>query len=217
VAMNIKIILADDHAILRDGLRAILQGEADLKVIGEAANGRQAIKVAQKLCPDIVVMDVGMPDLNGVEATRQILAADPKVKVIALSAYSEKQFVLAMLEAGAVGYLIKAAASEELVRAIRTVWAGQAYLSPAIAGILVNSYTQRIFPADSSAFAVLSIREREVLQLLAEGKTSKQIGGQLNIAENTVEAHRRNIMQKLSLHSVAELTKYAVREGLTSA
>jgi DNA-binding NarL/FixJ family response regulator len=215
--MSITILLADDHAIMRQGLTAILQAEADLKVVGEASNGREVVDLATELCPDIVVMDIGMPDLNGVEATRQLLARDPKVKVIALSAYTEKQFVLSMLEVGACAYVVKASASEELLRAIRAVTQHKKYLSPEVADAVVDSYLGRLNPGQESAFDLLSPREREVLQLVAEGKTSKMIGVDLGISENTVEIHRRNIMQKLNLHSVAELTKYAVRHGITTS
>jgi len=214
--MSITILLVDDHAILRDGLRAILQNEPDIEVIGEAASGRQALELVGKLSPDVIVMDVGMPDLNGVEATRQIVSADPKIRVIALSAYGEKQFVLAMLQAGAAGYMVKAEAGDELVRAIHAVNSGHRYLSSAVAGAVVDT-CMRQMPGDSEGVCgVLSCREREILQLLAEGRTSKQIATRLHIAENTVEVHRRNIMQKLNLHNIAELTKYAVRQGITS-
>ncbi|MGA2442127.1 MAG: response regulator transcription factor [Tepidisphaeraceae bacterium] len=215
--MNATILLADDHAILRDGLRTIIESQAGFKVIGEASTGRDAVNLTVQLCPDVVVMDIGMPDLNGVEATRQIVAADPRVKVIALSTFGDRQFVLAMLEAGAWAYVLKAAASEELLRAVRAVLANQKYLCAKVAGLVVDSYNARQFASNHSAAAILTDREREVLQLLAEGKTSGEMAVALSISAYTVDVHRRNIMQKLDLHTVAELTKYAVREGITSA
>jgi DNA-binding NarL/FixJ family response regulator len=215
--MHTKILLADDHAILREGLRAVLEREADLKVVGEAGDGREAVAMANQLCPDVVVMDVGMPGLNGVEATRQLRTQAPEVKVIALSAYADKQFVLAMLEAGARGYVVKASGSDEVLRAVRAVIQGRKYLCPEAAKAVVDGYVGKLQPDQKAAHTVLTKREREVLQLVAEGKSSKAIGEELKISFHTVEIHRRNLMQKLSLHTTAELTKYAVRHGFTSA
>jgi len=212
----VKILLVDDHKIIRDGLRAILEKHTGMLVAGEAANGHDAIALAQSLHPAVVVMDVTMPGLNGMDATRRIVEAEPDAKVIGLSMNSDRRYVLAMFEAGAVGYLLKNAASDELLQAIDAVTRGQKYVSPAIASVLVESF---VHPADLSAgppAKVLSAREREVLQLLAEGKTSKQIATELGVALSTVESHRRQIMSKLKIHSIAELTKYAIREGLTS-
>ena len=215
--MSTTILLADDHAILRDGLRLLIEGESDLKVVAVAESGRQAVELAAKLCPDLTIMDIGMHDLNGVDATRRIIAGNPRAKVIALSAYADRQFVLAMLEAGAWGYIVKSAASEELLRAVRAVLSGQKYLCPRIAGLVVDSYTGRLLPGQHSAKDLLTNREREILQLLAEGNTSREIAKSLVISDATVDVHRRNIMKKLGLHNVAELTKYAIRQGLTSA
>jgi DNA-binding NarL/FixJ family response regulator len=215
--MGTTILLADDHRIMREGLRAIIELQPQFQVVGEAANGRQAVSMAAQLCPDVVVMDIGMPDLNGVEATRRIRSADAKVKVLALSTYTDKQYVLAMLDAGACGYVLKAAASEELLRALRAVSANQKYLSSEVAGLVVDSYTNRTYADERSARSLLTDREREVLQLVSEGKTSREIGTDLEISEYTADVHRRNIMHKLDLHTIAELTKYAIREGLTSA
>ena len=212
--MSTKILLADDHKMLRDGLRSIVEKEADLEVIAEADNGRTAVELARKLKPDVVVMDIGMPSLNGVEATRQIVSLEPPPKVIALSMHGDRQFVSQMFEAGASGYLLKDCASEVLVAAVRTVMNNQVFLAPGIAGVVIEDYVHRLLRA--AAPAELTAREREVLQLLAEGKSTKEIALLLNVAVKTTETHRRNIMEKLKIHSLAELTKYAIRMGLTS-
>jgi DNA-binding NarL/FixJ family response regulator len=214
--MSIKILLADDHKITRQGLRSLLDKEADMQVVAEAEEGRSAVRLVRELLPDMVIMDVTMPDLNGMEAARQIVDAFPDVKIIALSMHSDALFVTEMLRSGASGYLLKDCAFEELVRAIRTVTAGKTYLSPSISGVVVNDYLHRVSKGDSSDSQVLSNREREVLQLLAEGKTTKQIALMLHISAKTVETHRRQIMDKLDIHSIAELTKYAIRKGFTS-
>ena len=181
-----------------------------------AENGRQALLLARRLKPDVVIMDIAMPELNGIDATRQIVAEVPGVKVIALSMHSEKQFVEGMLRAGVVGYLLKESAFEELIKAIRIVCAGKKYLSPDVTGIVLQDYLSPSDGKDSEKASDLTLREREVLQLLAEGRVTKEIAGRLNISIKTVESHRKNIMTKLNLHTVAELTKYAVRHGLTS-
>jgi DNA-binding NarL/FixJ family response regulator len=183
--------------------------------VGEAENGRATVHLAKKLAPDIIIMDVAMPDLNGMEATRQIIADSPGVKVIAVSMHSDRRFVAEMLKAGASAYLSKDYAFDELENAIRTVVANKVYLSPDISGVVVDSYVRHTPKPESSAFSLLSDREREVLQLLAEGKTAKEIADQLHVSIKTVETHRTNIMTKLNIHRVAELTKYAIREGLT--
>ena len=214
--MPTRILLADDHKILRDGLQSLLQKQGDFEVVGEADNGRSAVKLAKKLLPDVVIMDVGMRHLNGIEATRQITANAPGVKVLALSVHSDRRFVKRMLEAGALGYVLKDAAFDELILAVRTVVAKQIYLGPNIAGVVVKDYLRRLSATESGETPVLTLREREVLQLLAEGKATRKIAGLLNLSVKTVETHRKRIMDKLDLHSVAELTNYAVREGLTS-
>jgi DNA-binding NarL/FixJ family response regulator len=210
----VKILLVDDHKIVRDGLRAVLAREPGMKVVGEAADGREAIALTRRLRPTVVVMDVSMPDLNGIEATRQIVSESRNVKVVGLSMNADRRSVLAMLEAGAAGYLLKNAAAEDLIRALRAVVAGQTYLGPEIAGIVVEAMAQS--PQGDWRQSPLSAREREVLQLLAEGRTSKQIAAKLHVAVSTVETHRRQIMSKLKIRTIAELTKYAVREGITS-
>lgn len=214
--MPMRILLADDRQMMREGLRALLEKHPESEVVGEAEDGRAAVALAAELKPDVVVMDVSMPGLNGIEATKQILRDQPKTKVLALSVHADRRYALTMLEAGAVGYLIKNSASQELYRALDAVSKGQTYLSPDVARVLVDSYRNRQFPTEKAANRVLTDREREVLQLLAEGLTSKEIAVQLHLSAATVDTHRRQIMSKLDLHSVAELTKYAIREGLTS-
>ncbi len=213
--MSLRILLADDHKIVRDGLRALLEKNPDVVVVGEAEDGRTTVQLVKKLMPQIVIMDVAMPDLNGIEATRQIVAECPDVKVIAVSMHSDKRFVSEMLKAGASAYLSKDCAFDELENAIRTVVTEKVYLSPDISGVVVENYVRRSPKPESSAFSLLSDREREVLQLLAEGKTAKEIADQLHVSIKTVETHRTNIMAKLNIHRIAELTKYAIREGLT--
>lgn len=213
--MTIKILLADDHRIMRDGLCALLKNEPDIEVVAEGDNGREAVEMSRKLKPNVVVMDMSMPGLNGVEATRQILALDDNVKVLVLSMHADKRFVIGALSAGASGYVLKDCAFEELVRAIHTVAMNQTYLSPSIADIVVESY-KRSQPSPNQLFSVLTPREREVLQLITEGESVKKIASILNVSAKTIETHRQHIMGKLNAHSVAELTKYAIREGLTS-
>jgi DNA-binding NarL/FixJ family response regulator len=213
--MSVTILLVDDHRMMREGLRLVLDQEQELEVAGEAANGREAVELAGQLQPDIVVMDIGMPDLNGMEATRKIRQNSPHSRVIALSTYSDKRYVLGMLEAGASGYVLKSAAAEELVRAIQQVIQGQTYLSPGLMDTVLQQYLERMALAGAAGGRILGPREREVLQLIAEGKTSKEVAAHLYISVKTVDMHRQNIMNKLNLHSVAELTKYAIREGLT--
>lgn len=206
-----RVLLVDDHRIMRDGLRAILAGEPEIEVVGEAVDGRGAIAMIERDPPDVIVMDVGMPGMNGVEATRNVLRSHPDVRVVALSIHSDKRYVRNMLAAGASGYVLKSAAADELLCAVRAAMRGERFLSSEVDG---EGAVGRA--GDGSAYSVLGAREREVLQLLAEGMKSKAIGEQLSIAYKTVETHRRNIMRKLGIHSVAELTKYAVREGLTN-
>ncbi len=209
--MSIKVLLADDHEIILDGLYALIEKEPGMEVVGQAKDGQMAVRLAHELSPDIVIMDINMPNLNGVEATGRIIASVPGVKVIALSVHSDRRFVVRMLKAGAKGYLIKNAAFKELVLAIRAVSKNEIYLSPNIAGNVVKNYINQL-PTDS----VLTPREREVLQLVAEGKTTRQIAELLFISVKTVERHRSQILDKLNIHSLADLIKYAVREGFTT-
>jgi DNA-binding NarL/FixJ family response regulator len=212
----VKVVLADDHRMMRDGLRAVLE-KAGVEVVGEAANGHEAIAEVTRLRPDVLVIDIAMPELNGIDATRRLSAELPGIKVIALSMNSDRRYVIAMLEAGASGYLLKNAASDELLSALAVVARGQTYLSPAIAGSVVDQAIGRGPSPRPGAGGPLSVREREVLQLVAEGKSSKEIATVLQIGVPTVETHRRQIMDKLNLRTIAELTKYAIREGLTAA
>ena len=214
--MSIRIILAEDHKITREGLVNMLKNQRNMQVIGEAQNGREAVQLAIDLSPDLVIMDVTMPNLNGIDATRVITSNSKAVKVIALSMYSDKQFVQGMMQAGASGYLLKDCAFDELVNAIRVVSAGETYLSPGIAGIVVQDYVNKLSNSAFSATSILTKREREVLQLISEGKSTKLIATQLNVSIKTVETHRRQMMEKLGIRNVAGLTKYAIREGLTS-
>jgi two-component system, NarL family, response regulator NreC len=213
--MSIRIILADDHVILRHGLSKSLQMENDIEVIAQANDGRSTVQLAQELSPDIIIMDIGMPDLNGIEATRQIVKNSPKIKVIALSMHSAKKFIVEMFKAGASGYLLKDCEFDELVNAIRTVASGNKYISPSISNILVETCVTDEPNKKESAFTTLTRREREILQLLAEGRTTKQIAKRLHISPKTVEVHRLNLMNKLNIDNVAQLTKYAIQEGLT--
>jgi DNA-binding NarL/FixJ family response regulator len=213
--MSITILLADDHQVVRQGLKSLLDRYPDLKVVGEAADGRTAVRLAKELSPDVVVMDIGMPDLNGIEATRQLAAGQPVTKIVALSMHADRRFASEMLKAGAKAYLVKDGAFEELADAIRTVMADRVYLSPRVAGTVVDDLVHGE-SGGGSAFARLSPREREVLQLMAEGRATKEIAMDLHVSVKTVETHRRQVMEKLNLFSVAELTKYAIREGLTA-
>jgi DNA-binding NarL/FixJ family response regulator len=212
----IKVMLAEDHHIVREGLRGLLEKQSDMEVVGEARNGREAVRLCRQLRPDIVVMDISMPDLNGIDATRQILEEDEKVKVIALSMHSDKHFVDGMLRAGVKGYLLKDCVTEELIQCIHTVSSGRIYLSPSITPMLVREFVQPTRNDVMPASVELSGREREVLQMIAEGRSTKEIADSLFISVKTVETHRKNIMRKTGLFTVAELVKYSIRNGLTS-
>lgn len=213
--MTIRILLADDHQIMREGLCALIKEQPDLEVVGQAADGRQAIRLARKLAPDVVIMDIAMPGLNGVEATRQIAALPTPSKVIVLSVHADRLFVAQMLQAGACGYVRKGCSFEELTRAVRVVAAGDTYLTPAVARIMAEDYVRRLSATRRPPSAKLSAKERQVLQLIAEGRSTKEIAELLGISVQTVATHRRRIMRKLNAGSDAELTKFAVREGLT--
>jgi len=214
--MKIKIVVADDHKIMREGLKALIDKQPDMEVAAEAQDGLTATKLARKLLPHIIIMDIGMPEMNGIDATRQIVLENKDVKIVALSMHSDRRFVLEMLKAGASGYLLKDSAFEELVNAVHTVMNGQPYLSPRITDIIVKEYLYNLPRNEPNVFTILTVREREVLQHLAEGKSTKQIASTLNLSVKTVETHRQQIMDKLEIRTVAELTKYAIREGLTS-
>ena len=214
--MPIRILLADDHAMFRSGLRALLDRLPDALVVGEAGDGLETLALARELNPDLVIADVAMPNLNGIEMTRQLITESPEANVVILSMHSDRRFVLEALRAGARGYLLKESAFEELAFAIRAVQRKDVYLGSQIHGPVVRDYIAATANEPSSAFAVLSARERTVLQLLAEGQAAKDIAAQLKVSIKTVETHRKHLMDKLNIHSVAELTKYAIREGLTS-
>jgi two-component system response regulator NreC len=216
--MSIRILIADDHAVVRQGLCSLLGQEPGMTVVGEVADGRSAVRLSTELAPDVVIMDITMPDMNGIEATHQIKTTSPGIKVVALSIHSDRRMVARMLAAGASAYLTKDSPFEELTRALRTVIGNQTYLSPPIADTVTKEYIRRLLKEDESSSPApdLSEREREVLQLLAEGNSTKQVASELHVSDKTVETHRRQIMRKLNLHSLAELTKFAIREGLTS-
>ncbi len=214
--MTIRVLIADDHTIMRAGLRSLLEKEAQIEVVAEAENGRRAVQLAVEHKPDVVVMDVSMPDLNGIEATSQVLESLPDAKVIALSMHTDKRFVMGMLRAGASGYLLKDCASQELASAIISVASNKKYLSPDIAGVVIEDSLYGGQQQEEGVSSMISAREREVLQLIAEGWSTKQIAAHLYVSVKTIETHRRQIMKKLDLHNIADLTKYAIREGLTS-
>ncbi len=211
---KVRIVLADDHQIIIDGLKMLIEEMDGIEVVGEAVNGREAVRLVSDLAPDIVIMDVAMPELNGIEASRQIIADHPEVRIIVLSSHSEKRFVSHMFKAGAKAYLSKENAFTELSSAIKAVMKGTSYLSPNIATALVEDYVEVVRTATEKLEASnLSPRELEVLQLLAEGRTTREVADTLFVSIKTVEAHRRNIMEKLGLKGIAELTRYAIREG----
>jgi DNA-binding NarL/FixJ family response regulator len=212
----INILLADDHKIVRAGLRAIIAGHPDMRVVAEADDGRSAVELAVEVKPDVIIMDISMPGLNGTEATRRILEANPNIKVIALSMHLERRMVLQMLGAGAKGYLLKDSADDEVIEAVLSVSGGRPYFSPKISGMVLKDYVERVSKNELSTISLLSSREREVLQLLAEGKKTKDVAALLNVSVKTAEFYRQQIMEKLDVHTIAELTKIAIREGLTS-
>jgi two-component system, NarL family, response regulator NreC len=205
-----RILLADDHAVVRQGFRMILGAQADMDIVGEAGNGREAVTMTEQLKPDVVVMDVAMPELNGIEATRRIAESQPHTKVLALSMHKDSVYVREILRAGARGYLLKDSIDVDLLAAVRAVAKGEGYLSPAVSDTVLSDYRKHV----TDPLDLLSSREREVLQLIAEGKTNKDIATLLNLSVYTVDAHRGRIMEKLNLHSTSELVRFAVRKGL---
>ncbi len=212
--MSPSVLIVDDHRLFCEGLACLIETRASLRVAGYATDGRQAVRMAGELAPDVVLMDVIMPSLNGMEAARQILAANSFTRVLALSMCTEERHVVGMLRAGATGYMLKDCQFQELEKAIRAVYEGQAYLSPAIAGFVIDDYLRRLARSDDAS--VLTPREREVLQLMAEGHSTKKIAEIIMRSDKTVEVHRRNLMRKLGTNNLAEITKYAIREGLVS-
>lgn len=214
--MTTKIVLADDHKVLREGLKSLLNQQQDFQVVGEADDGQEAVKLTKKLEPDIVVLDIGMPNMNGIQATKHIVDEVPDTKVLALSMHSDHQYVVKMLQAGASGYMLKDCAFEELIMAVRAITAGKFYLSKDVTGMVINNYINMVQAMDAVGVPALTSRERETLQLIAEGKSTADTAKLLNVSTKTIETHRKNIMDKLDIHNIAELTKFAVREGLTS-
>jgi two-component system, NarL family, response regulator NreC len=207
---KIRILLADDHAVVRQGFKMILAAQPDMEIVGEAGNGREAVEAAEKLQPDVAVMDVAMPELNGIEATRRLAGSSPRTRVLALSMHKDSVYVREILRAGARGYLLKDAIASDLLAAVRAVAQGEGYLSPGVSDAVLNDYRRHV----TDPIDLLTSREREVLQMIAEGKTNKEIAGVLNLSVYTVDAHRGRIMEKLNLHSVNELVRFAVRYGL---
>ncbi len=214
---RVRVLLADDHRIVRDGLRALLALESDVVVVGEAGDGEEALRAIPKTHPQVVVMDIGMPKLNGIEATRRITEDYPEIRVIGLSIHSDRPFVKGMLTAGAKGYLLKNCASDELVQAIREVMAGRIHVSPQASGVVVEDYVRQVQGEPVCSLLLLSEREIEVLRLLSLGRQNKQVAASLGISPKTVETHRRHITEKLGMNSIADLTRFALREGLISA
>ncbi len=213
--MSVRIVLADDHQVLREGICSLLEKQGNIEVVAQAENGRKAVRLVRDLQPDIIIMDIAMPDLNGIEAARQIKAESPEVKIIALSMHSDRRFVAEMLKAGANGYLLKNSAFQQLTNSIRTVMEGRNYLSPEIGEIVLDDYIKKITANETSRVSPLTSREREVLQLIAEGNSTKEIASNLSVSIKTADTHRQQVMKKLNCRSVAELTKYAIREGIT--
>ncbi len=206
----IRVFLADDHTMVRQGFRLILSSQPDIEIVGEAGNGREAVELAEKLHPDVIVMDVAMPELNGIEATRRLAASSPRSRVLALSMHKDSVYVREILRAGARGYLLKDSIDSDLVSAVRAVARGDGYLSPGVSDAVLTDYRRHV----TDPLDLLTSREREVLQLIAEGKTNKEIASSLKLSVYTVDAHRGRIMEKLNLHSTGELVRFAVRNGL---
>src|SRR6202167_1117615 len=207
---RIRILLADDHAVVRQGFKMILGEQPDMEIVGEAGNGREALQLAESLKPDLVVMDVAMPELNGIEATRRMIDVAPHARVLALSMHKDSVYVREILRAGARGYLLKDSISSDLLAAVRDIARGEGYLSPGVSDAVLNDYRRHV----TDPIDLLTSREREVLQMIAEGKTNKDIATVLNLSVYTVDAHRGRIMEKLNVHSVTDLVRFAVRCGL---
>jgi two-component system, NarL family, response regulator NreC len=214
--MSVRVLLGDDHTLLREGLKSLLQ-RGNFEIAGEVSDGRSAVKLAKKIRPEVVILDISMPLLNGIEATKQIHKEVPDAKIIVMSMHSASHFVLAALHAGAAAYLVKDSAFRELVAAVEAVLSGQAYLSPAVAGAVVRASVRQPSSKQELLRRRISSREREVLQLLTEGKSTKEIAAALFVSVKTIETHRKQIMDRLKLHTIAELTKFAIREGITTA
>lgn len=211
----IRIVLADDHTVMRSGLRLLLEKQPDFAVVGEAENGRRSIELCETLAPDVAVLDIAMPGLNGIEATRQIVAANPKISVVILSMHCDESYVMRALKGGARAYILKDSAEADLIRAIRSVTEGQSFFSPAVSRMLLEDYVRQLQSRGvEDSYELLSNREREILQLIGEGKSNKDMASILGVSLYTVETHRTHILQKLNLHTVPELILYAVRKGI---
>jgi len=214
---KIRILLADDHKLMRSGLRLLIEQQTDLSVVGEAGDGREAVSMAKSLRPDVTVMDIGMPNLNGIEASHQITHSHPEIAVVMLSMHADESYVLRALKAGAKGYLLKDSAEADLIRAVRAVAGGKSFFSPVVSKVLLDDYMRKLKRSGAEdAYDLLTPREREILQLVAEGKSNKEVANLLNLSVYTVETHRSNIMQKLNLRGIPELILYAVRKGIIS-
>jgi len=211
---KIKVLIADDHTILRQGIKALLDNQAEIEVIGEAKDGREALTLIERLLPDVILMDIAMPGLNGLEATRRIKKKFPKIKVLVLTMYTNEEYVFQILNAGANGYLVKETAFQDLISAIRAVYRDEAFMSPSISKKVINRYMQRVRETNNTTGDILTTREREILQLIAEGSSSKKIAEALFISPKTVETHRTHIMDKLNIHNRTDLVKYAIRTGI---
>jgi len=213
--MSIRILLADDHTVMRDGLRALLERQTDMLVVAEAADGRECVLLAEEHTPDVVVMDIAMPNMNGIEATRRITCDQPRVAVVILRMHQDESYVLRALKAGAKGYLLKDSLRADVIEAIRVVAQGRSFLTRKISRVLQEDYVQQLESRGlDDSYDLLTSREREILQLVAEGRTNKEVANVLNVSQTTVETHRTHILQKLDLHSVPELILYAVRKGI---
>jgi two-component system response regulator NreC len=215
--MKIRVLVADDHKITREGLVNMLKAQPEIEIVGEAQDGRNALALARELKPDVVIMDVSMPDMNGIDATLKIVTGSKDIKVIALSMYSDRRYVTGMIRAGARGYLLKDCSFEELMRAVQAVSRNQAYLSPQVTSVMIDELLERSAMDRHLLSRTMTLREREILQLIAEGMTTTEIAHHLNLSVKTVESHRRQLMDKTGVRSIAALTKFAIKEGLTSA
>jgi two-component system response regulator NreC len=214
--MKVRILLADDHQIMREGLKALLEKHSSMEVIAEAENGIETLEIARREKPDVIIMDIAMPDINGIEATRQLKSEMKDIKIVALSMHSDRRFVTEILKAGASAYVLKQSAFKDLEKAIKTVMVNRTFLSADILETVVDDYVSQLTKSEYEAYKQLSDRERQVLQLIAEGNSTKEIAYKLHVSVKTIESHRQNIMTKLRIHNLAGLTKFAVREGLTS-
>lgn len=211
---RINVMVVDDHSVVREGIKMVLGTDPELKVVGVASSGEEAVKEVHELAPSVVVMDIAMPGLSGFEATRMIREQNPDVKVLALTVHDSEAYVFQMLQAGAVGYVLKRASSEDVIQAVKAAHRGEAILHPSVAKMLISDYLTRVEHGDESSYDTLSDREREILKLIAEGRTNKEIAQMLYLAVKTVQAHRANLMRKLGMHDRTELVKYAIRKGI---